>query len=151
MAAGGERIVELDRLRAILDAYGADPARWPEPEREGALRLLARSPEAAKHRDRARELDALLDRATAYEPAPGLLARVLARPGRRRASLFEELWPFGPIWRPAFGMAAAMVLGVAVGLVAPPPFVNGAAADISLGDDIDALAFGPELESEDGE
>ena len=151
MAAGSERAVELKRLRAIVDAYGADPARWPRPEREGALRLLARSPEAAGYRDRAREVDALLDLATAYEPAPGLLARVLARPARRRANLFEELWPFGPIWRPALGMAAAIVLGVAAGLVAPPPFVNGAAADISLGDDIDALAFGPALELEDEE
>lgn len=143
--------VDLERLRAIVEAYGADAARWPEAEREGALALLASSPEATQYRDRARALDAMLDRATAYEPAPGLLTRVLARPARRRASLFEELWPFGPIWRPAFGMAAAMVLGIAVGLVAPPPFVNGAAADISLDDDIDVLAFGPELESGDEE
>ena len=141
--------IDLERLRAIVEAYGADAARWPEAEREGALQLLARSPEAAAFRERARELDALLDGASVFEPTPELLARVLARPARRRASLLEELWPFGPIWRPALGMAAAMVLGVAVGLVAPPPFVNGAAAEISLGDDIDALAFGSELELEE--
>ncbi len=141
--------VDLERLRAIVEAYGADAARWPEAEREGALALLASSPEAAALREQARELDALLDGASVFEPTPELLARVLARPARRRASLLEELWPFGPIWRPALGLAGAMVLGVVVGLVAPPPFVNGAAAEISLGDDIDALAFGSELELEE--
>src|SRR5204863_9489828 len=36
----------IDRLRTMLDAYGAAPARWPEAEREAALTLIAQSPEA---------------------------------------------------------------------------------------------------------
>ena len=51
----------IERLRQILDAFGADPARWPKAERDGALALLATSPEAQRLRDEARRLDALLN------------------------------------------------------------------------------------------
>jgi len=33
--------VKLSRLSAILEAYGADPERWPAQEREAALEGLA--------------------------------------------------------------------------------------------------------------
>ncbi len=85
------------RLAEILDAYGADPKRWPEAEREAAERLVETSPAARALRDEAALLDALLDRATEGERAPSadLIERALAgspagsedRAPRRRGSV----------------------------------------------------------------
>jgi hypothetical protein len=72
----------LDRFAALLDAYGADPARWPDAERAGAHALLDRSAEARARRDAAAALDALLDRAAAVQPSSALAARILAQAPR---------------------------------------------------------------------
>jgi len=72
------------RLHAILDAYGADPARWPAAERDAALALLVRSPEARRHHDAAARLDAALDASPVQVPSPALAARVLHATPRRR-------------------------------------------------------------------
>ncbi len=68
----------LERLRDILDAYGGDPDRWPDAEREPALELLARSADARRLRDDARHLDAALDVLPAAEPSAGLEERIVA-------------------------------------------------------------------------
>ncbi len=79
-------MITLARLAELLEAYGADPARWPAEEREAALALLALSPEARRRRDEAARLDALLDRVAA-EPgdvptaSPALRERVVAAAG----------------------------------------------------------------------
>jgi hypothetical protein len=71
--------MSLDRLRTILDAYGARPARWPEDERDAAEALIAGSPEARAARDEAARLDAALDEAVAPPPAlAGLALRLRA-------------------------------------------------------------------------
>lgn len=68
----------IDRFKALLETYGADPARWPAGERDDALRLLSASEEARTARDEAAALDALISRAR-LEPAPSdmLAARIL--------------------------------------------------------------------------
>jgi hypothetical protein len=73
----------LDRFAVLLEAYGADPARWPDAERAAACALLDRSSEARARRDAAAALDALLDRAAAVEPSSTLAARILAQAPRR--------------------------------------------------------------------
>jgi len=74
--------VSADRFKTIVDAYGADPARWPDAERDAALALLAVDPRAVAWLDEARALDDLL--AVGFEPADMELdedqhARVLTR------------------------------------------------------------------------
>lgn len=50
------------RFRDMIDAYGADAARWPEDEREAALDFLSiHADEAGPWLDDARALDALMD------------------------------------------------------------------------------------------
>jgi hypothetical protein len=71
-----------ERFAALLDAYGADPARWPEAERADARALLERSPQARVRRDAAAALDVLLDRAATAEPSPALAERILAQAPR---------------------------------------------------------------------
>ncbi len=65
------------RLRALLEAYGADLDRWPPNERDAGRALLAQAPEARGWRDRQQELDALLDLVPAAEASPGLVDRIL--------------------------------------------------------------------------
>lgn len=70
--------MSLARLRALLDAYGANPDRWPPEERDAGRTLLAQSPQAQLWRDASAQLDALLDLAPAATASPALVERILA-------------------------------------------------------------------------
>lgn len=104
----------LDRLKELLDAYGADPDRWPLEERMAMLDLLARSETARDLAAQAASLDSLLDRAPLQMPSratsEALVDRVMRRLSIRSAAL-----------RPAFGwpnwvaLAAATVAGLVIG------------------------------------
>ncbi len=143
-----DRKMDMARLAAILEAYGADDRRWPQDERAAALALLADSPEARALRDQAAALDTLLDVAGAPAPSPELMAMILAaaeRPAWRQ--WLAEFWPFGPAWQPASAFAAAVVLGVAIGFGAPDLVLPGTGdALVAAAED---LAFGPALMMED--
>lgn len=150
MAREEDRRIDLERFARLLDSYGADPERWPAAEREGARELFATSSEAAEMHKRAAALDGLLGQASSLEPSPELVARILAAaspPGWRR--LAQEFWPFGPLWRPLSALAASALLGVAVGIAAPPPFPDGTARQSELNEEISMLALGPDIELED--
>ena len=71
---------EIVRARNVVEAYGADPARWPEADRALMERMESASALAAA-RDEAAGLDALLAEANA-DPAlnapEGMAARLLA-------------------------------------------------------------------------
>ncbi|MAM73360.1 hypothetical protein [uncultured Tistrella sp.] len=62
--------MDIDSFRALLDAHGGDPARWPETARDDALVLLATEPAARAVLDEARRLDSLI-RAAAPGSAGG--------------------------------------------------------------------------------
>ena len=57
------------RFRDMVAAYGADPARWPEAEREAACEFMAAYPaEVAPWLDEARAIDGLMDMDFSEEP-----------------------------------------------------------------------------------
>jgi hypothetical protein len=80
--------MRLDELARLLEMHGADPARWPEPCRAGALALLDGSAEARARRDAAALLDQALDRSL---PAPDAAALARMRSGLARAVAREPL------------------------------------------------------------
>ena len=45
MSGGRDMTIEADRVRRLIEAYGADPERWPEGERGGAEAAAAASPD----------------------------------------------------------------------------------------------------------
>ena len=51
----------VERLRDLAAAYGADPRRWPEGERDAAVALMNRSVAARDVVAGAGVLDAMLD------------------------------------------------------------------------------------------
>ncbi|HXJ33585.1 MAG TPA: hypothetical protein VMS22_06035 [Candidatus Eisenbacteria bacterium] len=95
-----------ERLRELLDAYGAAPARWPEAERVAGSDLIAASAAARALSDGAAALDRVLDAATTSLPSQGLAARVLAGVPRRR----PRPWRAGLM--AAFSLAAAAALAI---------------------------------------
>ena len=106
-----------DRLKILLDAYGADPERWPERERAAARELLARAPEVQAPARRAAALDAALDAAPLAAP-PGLDPAALAARVMRlsaRAAAAATSWRFSFGWPNFATLAAAAALGLVIG------------------------------------
>jgi hypothetical protein len=112
----------LDRFRELMDAYGAEPARWPANERAAAEALLAVNAEAAQLRKRAAALDALLDKAAGMASAidaERLVASVTAQP--QRSAEIVQLRPArsaspGTFWLKVASLAAAATIGFLVGV-----------------------------------
>jgi hypothetical protein len=78
----GDRYVQKDlrELERALDAYGADPQRWPEERRAHLMALISASSEARCMCDEAAALDRLLDASRAKdEVVPlALMTRIMA-------------------------------------------------------------------------
>ncbi len=132
----------LARFEGLLDAYGAEPRRWPADRRAAAEALLARSSDARALLAAARRLDALLDTAPA-EPAPAhLIGRVLAAAPQPRPR--RDGW-FAGWLKPAAGIAFAAVLGLGLGGLVSP--FGSAGSELADADSV-TLAIGdvPEIE-----
>lgn len=70
--------MKAERFQAIVEAYGADPARWPEAERDAALGYADQAGEAARAvLAEARALDAGLAGHAAPLPDAAAFARAL--------------------------------------------------------------------------
>ncbi|WP_147373328.1 hypothetical protein [Henriciella mobilis] len=116
-----------DRLHALIAAYGADPAFWPEDERAAAeAHLAADAGRFAAALEEARALDLAFAEADIPDAPSGLAARILAeapqaaRPGASWAGrLGDILFPNGLRW-PAGATAAALVMGLTAGVFTAP-------------------------------
>jgi ferric-dicitrate binding protein FerR (iron transport regulator) len=136
----------LERFRAMVGAYGADPARWPTDERQAAETLRAVSAAANEALREAMAVDRALDRAAAMDVSRAVRARVVgSAPAPRR-------WrPAGSAWRPAAAFAAAAVLGFMVGFIVEPPFGAGTADDEWIAAETETLLFGPDDDGTQGD
>jgi hypothetical protein len=120
--------VTMERLAALLDAYGAQPARWPAAEREAAEALIARSDAARDAFAEAARLDAALDAAAPPPPADRLAFRLRALMPRRETVVTPAAmpavrrraaaWLASPLARAA-AVAFAVLGGVGIGLAIP--------------------------------
>lgn len=109
--------MSMEEFRSLLDAWGADPARWPHDRRPGAEALLARSEEARGMQADEARFDALLAGRPAPVPGAALLGSVMAIPASARQERKAGPWRFG--FTPALprfaGLAAAALLGFYIG------------------------------------
>jgi hypothetical protein len=119
------------RLKRLIEAYGAEPERWPDAERAAAMALLKKSAEARALVAEARRLDRLLAAAPVGSTAPAATAALR----RRIAALPEESapgapaagsrtigpWPAIRLWPSVAGLAAAGLIGFVVGWTELPP------------------------------
>ncbi len=119
----------MQALEDLLDAYGADPARWPgeDPRRAAAWALIESGDAAAlQSLAAAAALDSALDSATPPAPSAALTGAVLQAAQRTGSGLPGR---FGLLLNPAFfrpagALACAMLLGLAVGSWSPVPIVG---------------------------
>lgn len=89
------------RFAALIDAYGAEPRRWPEEERAAAQAFARSDPRAVALLDAGADLDDLLLAHHVQQPSVALRAAVIASGSRRRLLARARLW-----W-------AALALGLA--------------------------------------
>ena len=138
-------MMELERFRQLIEAYGAEPARWPAAEREAARRLAASDARAAAMLAEAAGLDRLLDQAAPLAPpivdAEALIARATAaaQAGAPGAGLRHR--PAGGgragsandrgLWLRAASLAAAALIGFIVGATQLADTSDASAADSS--------------------
>jgi hypothetical protein len=138
-------MMELERFRQLIEAYGAAPARWPAAEREAARALAAANAAAAGLLTEAAGLDYLLDQAAALAPpiidAEALIARATAAapataagagpryhsaPSARGGSANDR-----GLWLRAASLAAAALIGFIVGASQLADTTDASAADSS--------------------
>jgi hypothetical protein len=111
----------LERFAAILDTYGALPARWPAIERPAALALLRLSEEARTLRIQAGRLDLVLDKLRPALPSSAPGSRLRRRgPAGARARLQRQgtarrlpMPRIGPAARYAVVALIAFIIGFA--------------------------------------
>jgi hypothetical protein len=117
-----------ERFQTIVDAYGADPRRWPQGERADAQAWAALHPgEAAALLAESASLDAWLA-SDALEAPPRVLAeRIIATaPAHRRWLPRRQLWWSGAAFAGiglAGGVAGALAVSLFV-LTGTPPQIE---------------------------
>ena len=105
--------MRLDRFRELLDAYGAEPRRWPEAERASAEQFMAENAVARALADEARGLDAWLDAGWSPEMSELTVARVVRAAPSPRAILSRLGLASGVGW--AAAAAAGLLVGLSLG------------------------------------
>lgn len=109
--------MNIERFRILVEAYGADPARWPEAERVAALLFAEQSAEARAALQEAAAFDRVLDAAETQAATRDLEDRILATfPAR---TVKERTPWFAPRRIPAAAVACSLALGLAVGAALP--------------------------------
>ena len=113
-----------ERFDLLIQAYGAEPARWPATEREAAARYLAEHPRAAAPLAAARTLDAMLDAWAPQQATVALRERILAsapQAGSIETHRARPGWRWRGLWLSGAGLAAACAAGAITGasLIAP--------------------------------
>jgi hypothetical protein len=114
----------LPRFRAIVDAYGATPERWPEAERAAALNLARSSIVAARALAEARRVDMVLrldaDREIPAARLARLQAGIVARAVPQAKNWMVRWLGFdiapAQLWPSVAGLALASALGFVVGV-----------------------------------
>ena len=106
------------RLLAIVEAYGAEPNRWPEEERAAAQAL--HSPAGHQALASTAALDWLLSESLVAPADLALITQIITLLEQRSNGLTVLTRPFGAIWQPAMGLATAAIIGIVVGVATPP-------------------------------
>lgn len=111
----------LTRFQALADAYGGVIARWPDDEKDDALRV-SRTPEAKAILADALALDETLDGWLVLVPSDVIAARVLA--GAPKTSIARS----AKLWWTAIGMTVALS-GATAGIAATTILTPASQAD----------------------
>lgn len=109
----------MDRLETLLDRFGASRTRWPATDRAWADGFIAREPAARRLADQARFAEDALNALSAPRPSAALIGDILAASPAGTGARASRPWPFRTFWKPVTGLAFALMLGLATGVLAP--------------------------------
>ena len=139
--------MQLADFMRLVDAYGADPERWPPEQRDAALALTTSDAAADAVLREARVLDAFLDAAPAQAPSVALRTAVAAaalsggirRPAQPRSAPVGLMRRrFRARWAAAAALSAACAAGVVTGVAAATRQVQPARVAVSADPAVDA-------------
>ncbi len=142
--------MNIERVKTIIEAYGGDPLRWPQDERDEALAMLEQSDALESLLEDARRLDAVLDEITPPDaPTQALRKRILRAAAQTSGHTFIEGFvdwlldgtPRDRVLRPAMASLLPLLLGFALGVAAPENSVDEVLAQNVLADEVAQLAF----------
>lgn len=126
--------MKAERFGYLLDAYGAEPRRWPDEERDAALAFVRSDARAAAMMEAAGGIDDLLAAHRVPAPSKALAAVIVARAPRR-------VWSRARLWWAALGLGLAGAGGVFAGSAATAALTQPATHIPGYGHE-DATAFG---------
>ena len=142
--------MNIERVKTIIEAYGGDPLRWPQDERDEALAMLGQSDALESLLEDARRLDAVLDEITPPDaPTHALRMRILRAAEQTSGHTFIEGFvdwrldgtPRDRVLRPAMASLLPLLLGFALGVAAPENGADEVLAQNVLADEVAQLAF----------
>lgn len=118
--------MQAERFKAIIEAYGSGPQRWPAGERAAALAYRDAHPrEAEALLGDAAVLDRLLDRLDPPAAGVALTARIMASAPAARVNRLRLWW--GGASLAGIGFAGALAGALAVAVLSPMPATDDGA------------------------
>ncbi|MBL8548359.1 MAG: hypothetical protein JNJ73_00135 [Hyphomonadaceae bacterium] len=136
--------MDLNRFSAIVEAYGADPQRWPEAERAQAQAFAAGNAAAVSGllaEEGALDLAIAASERDVADPSELLAARILKHAPKGEARVFAP-----GDRRSVYALAACAVFGLVVGFAGSRAFPTSGADEAS--DTIIAATFQSETPDE---
>lgn len=129
---------QYERAFEVIEAYGADAAKWPQDERSSIERCVAQSAELQAHLQTHAALDESLNTLVARPRLnPEIIAQqIAAHPQRLSVSqglqlqlerLTESM--LAALWKPAFAASFVFLVGVGAGTVALEPVEDWSQAE----------------------
>ncbi len=116
-----------ERFATLIEAYGAEPSRWPADERAAALGFVDHNPELAVPLLRAAALlDDLLVIPAAAPPSAVLRERIVASAGKAKTG-----WHRARLWLRGSGLIGVSLAGMLTGAL----LINMASLSHWHGDD----------------
>ena len=129
---------QYERAFEIIEAYGADSAKWPQDERSSIEQCVAQSTELQAHLQTNAALDESLNNLVVRAHLnPEIIAQqIAAHPQRISVSLRLQLQlgrltesMLAALWKPAFAASFVFLVGVGAGTVALEPVEDWSQAE----------------------
>lgn len=118
-----------ERFATLIEAYGAEPSRWPAEERAAALGFIDQNPElAGPLLQTAAWLDDLFVLPETAPPSTFLRERIVASAGKAKTG-----WHRARLWLQGTGLAGVSLAGMLTGAI----LINMASPSHWRGDDED--------------
>lgn len=129
---------QYERAFEIIEAYGADSAKWPQDERSSIEQCVAQSVELQAHMQAHAALDASLNNLVARPRLnPEIIAQqITAHP--QRISIAQKLQlqlerltesMMAALWKPVFAASFVFLVGIGAGTVALEPVEDWSQAE----------------------